>query len=84
MDVAPVKVRSRNMKRILFARGGLVLAVLGLVLWRCRALWEDTKHLSLILWSCGIQESSGKPVTAQRWSEVIERPWKEPSTKTDS
>lgn len=75
IDVGREKVvRFSIMTRMLFARVGLTLAVLGFVLWRYEAFWEDTKPLGFSLWGCGMQANSGKLSTSQRWSEVSERP----------
>ncbi|KUJ13110.1 alpha/beta-hydrolase [Mollisia scopiformis] len=69
MGVSSLKTRISLPFRLLIARVGLVLCVLGLVLWRYGSLWEDTKALGRQLGHCG-QVVDLKSIGVQSWSEV--------------
>ncbi len=70
LGFSPEKLRSKIATKQVLARVGLILSMLGLVLWRYGSLWQETSALKTHLGGCGGMMHNEKVVIAQSWSEV--------------
>ncbi|KAE8441236.1 hypothetical protein EG329_005600 [Mollisiaceae sp. DMI_Dod_QoI] len=70
LGFSPEKLRSKIATRQVLARVGLILSMLGLVLWRYGSFWQETSALKTRLRGCGGMMHNEKVVIAQSWSEI--------------